>query len=107
MTDKASYQDNIESNPTRESLPSSIQSRSRNEKNPYLTAYVGFIVLFVISGIAAWLIFNIPLFLYSFFVRSLGRSPFTELFIFILQIVFGYYAFKHVVRKHILPSNYK
>ncbi len=39
---------------------SSSLSENLNRKYPYLTAYVGFIVLYLLAGVAASLIFTVP-----------------------------------------------
>ena len=101
-------EDNAEKpkSPEEESVPvlssSSSLSENINRRYPYLTAYVGFIVLYLLSGVAAGLIFAIPQ-----FVTVRGFSPFTELFTPILQLVFGFYAFRYIVNKHVLPYSSK
>ncbi|HEY9760224.1 MAG TPA: hypothetical protein V6C97_34020 [Oculatellaceae cyanobacterium] len=85
-----------------QALSSSGFSDELNRKYPYLTAYVGFIVLYLLSGVVAGLIFAIPQ-----FVIVRGFSPLTELFTRILQLVFGFYGFRYIVNKHVLPYNNK
>ncbi len=86
-----------------EALPlSSSISENLNRKYPYLTAYIGFTLLYLLSGVVAALTFTIP---QSAFGR--GFSPFTESFICIFQFVLGFYAFRYIVNKHILPYRHK
>ena len=79
-------------------LSSSSLSDNLNRKYPYLTAYVGFIVLYLLSGVVAGLIFAIPQ-----FVIVRGFSPLTELFTRIFQLVLGFYGFRYIVNKHVVP----
>ncbi len=83
------------------SSPSLSDNLSR--KYPYLTAYIGFLALFVFFGIVVGLILIVPQFIFSSIVDAEMFSPFTELFVTIFRIVVGFYAFKYVVKKHILP----
>ena len=86
-------------------IESSSPSLSDNlsSKYPYLTAYVDFLALFVFFGIIAGLILIVPQFIFSSIVEAEMFSPFTELFVTIFRIIVGFYAFKYVVKKHILP----
>jgi hypothetical protein len=103
MEDKLSEQKDIEENST-PVFPSSLSTNENlNRKYPYLTAFVGFIALYILSGIIAGLIFTIPLLIYSEIIGKQMYSSATPLFKSILQIVFGFYAFRYVVNKHILP----
>ena len=60
-------------------------SNSVSGKYPYLTAYVGFVALFLLFGLV------------------LGLIPFLSEFGFILQVIGGFYIFKFVIEKNVLP----
>jgi hypothetical protein len=55
-------------------------------KYPYLTAYVGFVALFLLFGLV------------------LGFIPFLSQFGLIIQVIGGFYIFKFVVEKNVLPQ---
>ena len=75
-----------------ETIAKPIKSSSQNSssdnlssKYPYLTAYVGFVALFLLLGLV------------------IGFIPFLSRYGLIIQAIGGYYLFKFVVEKNILP----
>ncbi len=83
-------------------------SENLNRKYPFLTAYVGFIILYIVAWVQASLIAGVLQLIYSLIrygkIQSLVNLPLT----FLLQIVIGFQAFKYVVNKNIIPySNNK
>ncbi|MBI3175109.1 MAG: hypothetical protein HYZ25_15390 [Chloroflexi bacterium] len=73
-------------------------------KYPYLTAYIGFILMSILAGIIAGIVFIVPQMIYSTIRGQQMFSPWTPTFQAVLQVILAFYSFKYVVNKHILPN---
>lgn len=76
----------LEENETQIKPPDqSVSNDNVNSKYPFLTAYVGFVALFLVLGLV------------------LGFVPIPSQFGLIIQGIGGFYIFKFVVEKNVLP----
>jgi len=107
VENKPSEQKNVGESSTPVRASALDTSENLNRKYPYLTAYVGFIILYIISWAQAALIAGILQLIYSLIrygeIQSLVNLPLT----FILQIVIGFQAFKYVINKNVVPYSNK
>lgn len=106
MEDQAAEQKDLKGSIRQLSLPSSPRGDSLDRlsaKYPYLTAFVGFVLMSLLSGIVAGIVFVVPQMIYSAIRGQEMFSAWTPMFQVVLQIVLTFYSFKYVVNKHILP----
>ncbi len=74
-----------------------------SKKYPYLTAYVGFLALFALArmGIGTFL-----LMVGQLITTYMDRTPqawAVQIGAWVLILAAGFYVFKYVIRKHVLP----
>ena len=74
-----------------------------NRKYPYLTAFIGCIVMYVLAGAVAGIIFIAPEFLFAKIIDEGTYIAKAQLFILALRLVLAYYGFKYVINKNLLP----
>lgn len=107
MDNKLTEQGNIGERDTSTRASALNISENLNRKYPYVTAYVGFVILYIFSWVKAVLITAVFLLIYSLIrygeIGSLVNIPLTLM----VQIVIGFDAFKYVVKKNILPYSKK
>lgn len=74
-----------------------------SKKYPYLTAYVGFLALFALARMGIGLLFTVIFTPFESYFSNGSLALIVEVMIWASILIAGFYIFRYVIKKHILP----